>query len=223
MIETLPSEWREKLHRALSSNGFKQLESFIKDEDAHMNIFPPLDERFTAFRETAFKDVKVVILGQDPYHGAGQAHGLAFSVKEAVKLPPSLLNIYKELADNIGCEMPKSGNLSAWAKEGVFLLNTVLTVREASAGSHQKQGWEAFTDAAITSLSEDREHLVFILWGKPAQCKEKLIDSSKHLVLKAPHPSPLSSYRGFFGSKPFSKANAYLRTHGVKPIQWCLQ
>lgn len=222
MTEALPLEWKEQLSRELSSKRFKALESFIQDEDTQMNIFPPQDERFTAFKETAFKDVKVVILGQDPYHGMGQAHGLAFSVKETVKLPPSLLNIYKELIDDIGCAMPKSGNLLSWAKEGVFLLNTVLTVREASAGSHKKHGWEQFTDAAIRSLSEDREHLVFILWGKPAQSKEKLIDNSKHLILKAPHPSPLSSYRGFFGSKPFSQTNDYLKAHGVRPIAWCL-
>jgi len=214
--------WKTKLEAEFTKEYYKQLISFIRQEDIEETIYPPKKERFNAYNLTAFSDVKVVILGQDPYHGEGQAHGLAFSVHNQKKLPPSLINIYKELVDDMGCELPISGDLSSWADQGVFLLNTVLTVRAASAGSHQKQGWEEFTDATIRLLSEKKEHLVFVLWGKPAQQKEKLIDTSKHLVLKAPHPSPLSSYRGFFGSKPFSKSNAYLVQNGIKPIEWCL-
>ena len=214
--------WKTKLESEFTQEYYQQLIAFIRQEDLEEKIFPPKKERFNAYNLTPFSEVKVVILGQDPYHGEGQAHGLAFSVHKQQKLPPSLVNIYKELIDDMGCSMPKDGNLIAWAEQGVFLLNTVLTVRAASAGSHQKQGWERFTDATIKLLSDEREHLVFILWGKPAQQKEKLIDSSKHLVLKAPHPSPLSSYRGFFGSKPFSKSNAYLEKNGIEPIQWCL-
>ena len=214
--------WKIKLQDEFTKEYYKQLISFIRQEDIEETIYPPKKERFNAYNLTAFSDVKVVILGQDPYHGEGQAHGLAFSVHNQKKLPPSLINIYKELVDDMGCELPISGDLSSWADQGVFLLNTVLTVRAASASSHQKQGWEEFTDATIRLLSEKKEHLVFVLWGKPAQKKEKLIDTSKHLVLKAPHPSPLSSYRGFFGSKPFSKSNAYLVQNGIKPIEWCL-
>ena len=214
--------WKTKLEAEFTKEYYKQLITFIRQEDIEETIYPPKKERFNAYNLTAFSDVKVVILGQDPYHGEGQAHGLAFSVHNQKKLPPSLINIYKELVDDMGCELPISGDLSSWADQGVFLLNTVLTVRAASAGSHQKQGWEEFTDATIRLLSEKKEHLVFVLWGKPAQKKEKLIDTSKHLVLKAPHPSPLSSYRGFFGSKPFSKSNAYLVQNGIKPIEWCL-
>ena len=214
--------WKQKLESEFEQDYYQKLTDFISQEDLSETVYPPSCERFTAYKLTPFKDVKVVILGQDPYHGQGQAHGLAFSVHTQQKLPPSLLNIYKELVDDMGCETPKEGDLTSWAVQGVFLLNTVLTVRAASAGSHQKQGWETFTDATIKLLSDEREHLVFILWGKPAQQKEKLIDASKHLVLKAPHPSPLSSYRGFFGSKPFSKSNTYLVENGIKPIDWCL-
>ena len=163
-----------------------------------------------------------MILGQDPYHGENQAHGLSFSVQDGVPHPPSLQNIFKELRDDMGCEVPKSGNLSAWAQQGVFLLNTVLTVRASEANSHRNQGWENFTDAVIKLLSLHKEHLVFILWGAPAGAKASLIDGKKHLILKAPHPSPLSSYRGFFGSKPFSKSNEFLTCKGIKPISWCL-
>ncbi len=169
-----------------------------------------------------FHDVKVVILGQDPYHGVGQAHGLSFSVQDGIVFPPSLKNIFKELVDDIGCDYPTSGNLTKWAEQGVLLLNTVLTVRAGEANSHREKGWEYFTDATIRAISENLENVVFILWGRPAQMKEKLIDTSKHFILKAPHPSPLSSYRGFFGSKPFSKTNEYLLEHGKTPIDWCL-
>ena len=200
---------------------FKNLSTFIDTQDRDI-IFPKEDDCFNAYALSDMSDVKVVILGQDPYHGEGQAHGLAFSVLEGCAIPPSLRNIYKELVDDMGCEYPQNGDLTAWASQGVFLLNTVLSVAKGKAGSHQKQGWETFTDATISLLSEQREGLVFILWGKPAQTKVKLIDSSKHLVLTAPHPSPLSSYRGFFGSKPFSKANRYLVAHKKSPINWCL-
>lgn len=216
------NSWTDKLSGEFEKSYFKQLIRFLDGEELTETVFPPKIERFNAYEMTPFDEVKVVILGQDPYHGVDQAHGLSFSVKGAQALPPSLKNIYKELMDDMGCPMPKNGDLSAWARQGVFLLNVVLSVRASSVGSHQQQGWEAFTDATIRLLSDQREHLVFILWGKPAQSKAKLIDSSKHLVLKAPHPSPLSSYRGFFGSKPFSKSNTYLEEHGLRPIEWCL-
>lgn len=214
--------WKTYLSDEFKKSYYKKLVLFLREEEKKATVFPPKAERFNAYNITPFESVKVVILGQDPYHGYAQAHGLAFSVQGDQALPPSLKNIYKELVDDMGCPMPKNGDLSAWAKEGVFLLNTVLSVRASEAGSHQQQGWEQFSDATIRLISEKKEHVVFILWGKQAQSKEKLIDTQKHLVLKAPHPSPLSSYRGFFGSKPFSKANAYLKAHGVTPIQWCL-
>ena len=216
------TSWRDKLSDEFKKEYYKRLILFLRDEELSDTVFPPKKERFNAYNTTPFENVKVVILGQDPYHGTGQAHGLSFSVKAAQALPPSLKNIYKELVDDIGCDMPQEGDLTSWAEQGVFLLNAVLSVQASSAGSHQQKGWEPFTDATIKLLSDEREHLVFILWGKPAQSKEKLIDTSKHLVLKAPHPSPLSSYRGFFGSKPFSKSNAYLEEHGIAPIDWCL-
>ena len=218
----MKSSWRDKLQNEFNQDYYKNLILFLREEEKVYTLFPPKKERFTAYNTTPFDKVKVVILGQDPYHGEGQAHGLSFSVKGEQKLPPSLVNIYKELVDDIGCTMPQSGELSTWAEQGVFLLNTVLSVRKSEAGSHQKRGWETFTDATIELLSREKEHLVFILWGKPAQSKEKLIDTSKHLVLKAPHPSPLSSYRGFFGSKPFSKTNHYLEVNGKEAIDWCL-
>ncbi|MGB5966553.1 MAG: uracil-DNA glycosylase [Sulfurimonadaceae bacterium] len=213
--------WGERLSSEFDKEYFKRLIQFLRDEEQANTVFPPKEERFNAYHITPFENVKVVILGQDPYHGLNQAHGLSFSVKGQA-LPPSLKNIYKELVDDMGCEMPQNGDLTSWAKQGVFLLNAVLSVQASSAGSHQQKGWEPFTDTTIKLLSDEREHLVFILWGKPAQSKEKLIDTSKHLVLKAPHPSPLSSYRGFFGSKPFSKSNAYLEANGITPIDWCL-
>lgn len=181
-----------------------------------------MDNIFTAFNLTPFEKIKVVILGQDPYHGKGQAQGLAFSVPEGMLLPPSLRNILLEYHDDLGYVMPSRGDLSKWAEEGVFLLNTVLTVRAGEAHSHKGRGWETFTDAVIRLISDKKENVVFILWGKPAQDKSKLIDESKHLILKAPHPSPLSSYRGFFGSKPFTKTNTYLIEHGIKEIDWKL-
>ncbi len=214
--------WSQKLSGEFEKAYYKELVDFLRKEDMMHTVYPPKKLRFNAYNTTPFDGVKVVILGQDPYHGPRQAHGLSFSVQGDQNIPPSLKNIYKELVDDMGCPVPHSGDLSAWAKQGVFLLNAVLSVRASEAGSHQQRGWEQFTDATIRLLSKEREHLVFILWGKPAQRKEKLIDTQKHLVLKAPHPSPLSSYRGFFGSKPFSQTNDYLKAHGVTPIEWCL-
>ncbi len=214
--------WKDRLAEEFDKEYYKRLTLFLREEEKKATLLPPKSERFSAYNLTPFESIKVVILGQDPYHGSGQAHGLSFSVKGDQALPPSLKNIYKELVDDIDCPMPQSGDLSLWAEQGVFLLNTVLSVRASQAGSHQKQGWEQFTDATIQLISDEKEDVVFILWGRPAQAKEALIDASKHLILKAPHPSPLSSYRGFFGSKPFSTTNRYLQEHGITPIQWCL-
>ncbi len=218
----LSDGWLEVLSEEFKKPYFFSLKKFLLEEKRHYKIYPKGSDIFSAFNMTAFNDIKVVILGQDPYHGERQAHGLCFSVQDGVLHPPSLKNIFKELHDDIGCEIPESGMLTHWAEEGVFLINAVLTVRASQANSHRGRGWEYFTDAVIKKISDEKKHVVFILWGRPAQMKESLIDSDKHLILKAPHPSPLSSFRGFFGSKPFSKANAYLELHGVKPIHWCL-
>lgn len=218
----IEESWKNILREEFQKPYFEALKSFLVEEKTHYTVYPSGANIFAAFDNTPFESVEVVILGQDPYHGAGQAHGLSFSVQDGIQHPPSLQNIFKELRDDIGCAIPKSGNLSAWAKQGVFLLNTVLTVRASEANSHRGQGWENFTDAVIKTLSAQKEHLVFILWGSPAGAKASLIDSKKHLILRAPHPSPLSSYRGFFGSKPFSKSNEYLTCNGKKPIDWCL-
>ena len=218
---TNPS-WRAALADELAKPYLKELKKFLIEEKLHHTIYPKEEDIFTAYNTTDFEDVKVVILGQDPYHGANQAHGLAFSVRNGIKYPPSLVNIFKELQADIGCAYPTASELLPWAQQGVFLLNTVLSVREAQAASHKEKGWERFTDATIKTLSDQRNNLVFILWGRPAQMKTKLIDGSKHLILKAPHPSPLSAYRGFFGSKPFSQTNAYLQAHNKEPINWCL-
>jgi len=220
MIKYLLNSWEKVLFPELKKPYFKYLMAFLKAEDKL--FFPPEKEIFNAFNLTPFEKIKVVVLGQDPYHGEGQAHGLAFSVQDDISIPPSLRNIFQEYASDLGYSIPTSGNLIPWAKEGVFLLNTVLTVSTGEAHSHKGKGWEEFTDTVIKKISDDRENIVFILWGKPAQLKTKLIDESKHLVLKAPHPSPLSSYRGFFGSKPFSKVNTYLKEHDIKEIDWKL-
>jgi len=223
MVEPKMEEsWKKVLLPEFQKPYFETLKNFLVEEKKHHTVYPTGANIFAAFNTTPFDAVKVVILGQDPYHGTGQAHGLSFSVQEGVPHPPSLQNIFKELKDDVGCSIPKHGTLSSWAKQGVFLINTVLTVRASEANSHRNQGWEHFTDAVIKTLSTQKEHLVFILWGSPAGAKASLIDSKKHLILKAPHPSPLSSYRGFFGSKPFSKSNAYLLSQGKKPIDWCL-
>ena len=195
---------------------------FLKKEYSNYTIFPEKDNIWTAFQWTDYEDVKVVILGQDPYHGEGQAHGLSFSVQPQVKIPPSLKNIYKELEDDLGIPPVSHGYLKSWAEQGVFLLNAVLTVREGQANSHRGKGWEELTDFAIASLNERKEPIVFILWGASARKKQALIDTTKHYILTSPHPSPLSAYRGFFGSKPFSKANELLIASGQEPIDWQL-
>jgi uracil-DNA glycosylase len=214
--------WNEALIAEFAHPYMEELKAFLVEEKKNYTIFPHGSNIFNAFNFTPFENVKVVILGQDPYHGVGQAHGLSFSVQYGVPLPPSLQNIFKELVADIGCPYPKSGNLSHWAHEGVLLLNTLLTVRSGEPFSHKDHGWERFTDQVIRTLSDQRENIVFILWGAPAGKKASLIDATKHLILKAPHPSPLSSYRGFFGSKPFSQSNAYLKSMQIAPIEWCL-
>lgn len=220
---TIHESWKKVLSSEFAHSYMDELKVFLVEEKKHYTIFPQGSHIFNAFNSTPFEDVKVVILGQDPYHGENQAHGLAFSVQHGVKLPPSLHNIFKELVDDIGCEFPKSGDLSHWAREGILLLNTLLTVRKSEPFSHKDRGWERFTDQVIRVLSDQRENIVFILWGSPAQKRRSLIDESKHCILRAPHPSPLSSYRGFFGSKPFSTANRYLESKGISPIDWCLK
>ncbi len=214
--------WKQALSDEFSAPYFTSLKQFLIDEKMHHKVFPIGKNIFNAYDSTPFDDVKVVILGQDPYHGDNQAHGLAFSVQEGLTHPPSLRNIFQELNDDIGCTIPLNGTLTKWANAGVLLLNTVLTVRASEAHSHKNRGWERLTDATIRILSDKGDHIVFILWGRSAQAKSNLIDESKHLILRAPHPSPLSSYRGFFGSKPFSKSNTYLQSVGKDPIDWCL-
>lgn len=212
-------EWNDIFRSIQQEVDFSSLQTKLEEKYKNGVVYPPRDEIYNAFRLLPFKQVKVVIIGQDPYHGKGQAHGLAFSVREGVKIPPSLVNIYKELKSDLGVTRT-TGDLSDWARKGVLLLNTTLTVDESSAGSHKQLGWVPFTDAIIKSVSDYHEHVVFILWGKPAQMKEALIDTDKHLVIKNVHPSPLSAYRGFFGSRPFSMTNTYLETHDKEPIDW---
>lgn len=214
--------WREKLHSEFKQEYMRNLKSFlVTEKKKNKLIYPPSDLIFNAFDTTPFDQVKVVILGQDPYHGPGQAHGLSFSVPKGVPHPPSLVNIFKELKSDLGIQVEKTnGNLKGWAEQGVLLLNAVLTVEEGLAASHQGKGWEQFTDAAIRALNQERENLVFILWGSYAQKKAAFVDTQKHFVLKSVHPSPLSSHRGFFGSKPFSKTNEYLLSKNIPPIDW---
>lgn len=211
--------WKVALEEEFAEAYFKELTNFVKGEYAKGTVYPHPKNIFRAFELTPFNEVKVVILGQDPYHGKGQAHGLSFSVVEGVRNPPSLQNIFKEMRTDIG-DAPAAGDLSAWASQGVLLLNATLTVRAGQANSHQGKGWERFTDAVIKKLSDEREHLVFILWGNYARSKKSLIDFSKHCIIESPHPSPLSAYNGFFGSKPFSKTNEYLITTNQPPIAW---
>lgn len=212
--------WKEVLKDEFEKSYFQNLAEFVKNEYKSNTVFPPGKQIFSAFNHTPFDEVKVVIIGQDPYHGAGQAHGLSFSVPEGIPQPPSLKNIFKELESDLGIIPAQNGNLERWAKQGVLLLNATLTVRASQAGSHQNRGWEEFTDAAIRKLSEEKEHLVFILWGAYAQKKGSMIDTTKHFIIRSPHPSPFSAYNGFFGSKPFSKANSYLKSVGKKEISW---
>ena len=212
--------WKEILAEEMEKDYYQQLQAFVQKRRAEVRVFPEEKNVFNALKLTPFESVKVVILGQDPYHGFGQAHGLSFSVQKGTPLPPSLKNIYKELQEDIGGELPIEGDLSHWAKQGVLLLNTVLTVEEGNANSHKGMGWETLTNRLIESLNELKHPVIFILWGKPAQDKEKLITNPNHVLLKAPHPSPLSAYRGFFGSKPFSKVNDILIQQGQTPICW---
>lgn len=218
----MSTNWKDVLADEMEKSYFKELQSFLDKEYKEQTIYPVRSDIGSAFRVTLFNEVKVVILGQDPYHGVGQAHGMSFSVKSGVKIPPSLRNMYKELAEDIGCSIPTSGYLESWAQQGVLLLNTVLTVRAGQANSHKGMGWETFTDAVIQKLSEREKPVIFVLWGKPAQSKRALIDERKNVIIEAPHPSPLSAYRGFFGSKPYSNINAKLLEQGEKPIDFCL-
>ena len=212
--------WKDLLNNEFEKPYFSALTDFVKSEYASQKIYPPGRLIFNAFDKCPFDKVKVVILGQDPYHEPGQAHGLCFSVPDGVPPPPSLQNIFKEIQEDLGIPVPKSGNLERWAEQGVFLLNATLTVRAHQAGSHQKKGWETFTDQVVKLLNDSDNHLVFILWGAYAQRKGEFIDSHKHLVLSSVHPSPLSAHRGFFGNHQFSKANDYLTNHGKEPIRW---
>lgn len=214
--------WDSVLGEQLQSDYFKELLEFLREEYEQQTIFPERENIFRALNETPYDKVKAVILGQDPYHGEGQAQGLSFSVQPGVKVPPSLRNIYMELQDDINCPLPENGSLVKWAKEGVLLLNTVLTVRKGEPASHAKKGWEMFTDEIIKKLDQKHQPIVFILWGKHAQQKKQLINSSKHFVIESAHPSPFSARKGFFGSKPFSKTNEYLRSQNIKVIDWSL-
>lgn len=214
------NEWDDLLRGQFSQPYYLKLRQFLKSEYATRRIFPDMNDIFNALRYTSYSDVKAVIIGQDPYHGFGQAHGLCFSVKKGVEVPPSLKNIYKELSDDIGFNPPSHGELTAWAQNGVLLLNAVLTVREGQANSHKGMGWEIFTDEVIKTLNDRSQPIVFLLWGANARAKKQLITSPQHLVLEAAHPSPLSAYNGFFGCRHFSKCNAFLSAHGIEPVDW---
>ena len=222
-MAAINNDWLDALKGEFSKPYYKKLFETVNQEYRTHRVYPPADDIFNAFHLTPLKDVKVVILGQDPYHGDGQAEGLSFSVKPGVDIPPSLVNIYQELHDDLGCYIPNNGYLTKWAKQGVMLLNTVLTVRAHQANSHRGIGWEEFTDAAIKILNEQDRPMVFILWGRPAQAKKSMLNNPKHLILKAPHPSPLSAYRGFFGCRHFSQTNEFLKAHGVEPIDWQIE
>ena len=219
----ITNDWLQELSVEFRKPYYKKLYEFVRQEYNTAQVFPPAEDIFNAFHLTPLNEVKVVILGQDPYHNVGQAHGLCFSVKPDVEIPPSLVNIYQELHDDLGCEIPNNGYLVKWAKQGVLMLNTVLTVRAHMANSHRGNGWEEFTDAAIRALNKQNRPIVFILWGRPAQMKKSMLDNPAHLILEAPHPSPLSAYRGFFGSRPFSRTNQFLIENGVKPIDWQIE
>ncbi|MBQ6679861.1 MAG: uracil-DNA glycosylase [Lachnospiraceae bacterium] len=219
-MAAITGRWEEKLRPEFGKAYYKELYETVRKEYAGYRIYPPSGEIFTAFHLTPLEKVRVVILGQDPYHEEGQAHGLSFSVKPGIEIPPSLVNIYQELHDDLGCYIPDNGCLTHWAEQGVLLLNTILTVRAHRAFSHRGIGWENFTDAAIRVLDEEDRPMVFILWGRPAGEKKALIKNPKRLIIESPHPSPLSAYRGFFGSKPFSRTNRYLEENGLEPIDW---
>jgi uracil-DNA glycosylase len=216
----IADSWKGKLQKEFEKEYFVQLTAFVRNEYETQTVFPPGKEIFRAFDSCSFEDVKVVIIGQDPYHGERQANGLCFSVREGIRQPPSLQNIFKEIHNDLGKPIPISGDLERWARQGVLLLNATLTVRSSSPGSHQNKGWETFTDAVIKIISDEKSNVVFLLWGAYAQKKGEVIDRSKHLVLMSAHPSPFSADRGFFGSKHFSKTNEYLRSKGLKEIDW---
>ena len=222
-MAAISNDWLEPLSAEFKKPYYARLYQTVKEEYNTRQVFPDAKDIFSAFELTPFHQVKVVILGQDPYHNIGQAHGLCFSVKPGVEIPPSLVNIYQELHDDLGCYIPNTGYLTKWAKQGVLLLNTVLTVRAHAANSHRGIGWEEFTDAAIKALNKLDQPIVFILWGRPAQNKKPMLTNPNHLILEAPHPSPLSAYRGFFGSRPFSKTNEFLKAHGIEPIDWQIE
>ena len=222
-MAALTGAWQQALSGEFRKPYYGKLYKTVVQEYAARQIFPASEDVFNAFEFTPLDQVKVVILGQDPYHGDGQAHGLCFSVKPQVEIPPSLVNIYKELQDDLGCYIPNNGYLEKWARQGVMLLNTVLTVRAHQANSHRGIGWEEFTDAAIRVLNEQDRPMVFLLWGRPAQNKKKMLTNPKHLILEAPHPSPLSAYRGFFGCRHFSQTNEYLKFHQLEPIDWQIE
>ena len=222
-MAAISNDWLQPLSGEFRKPYYKKLYERVIEEYQNYQIFPQSDDIFNAFNLTPLSKVKVVIFGQDPYHGEGQAHGLCFSVKPEVQIPPSLVNIYKELESDLGCYIPDNGYLVKWAEQGVLLLNTILTVRAHQAFSHRGIGWEEFTDAAIEILNKQNRPIVFILWGKPAQMKKAMLNNPQHLILQAPHPSPLSAYRGFFGSKPFSQANEFLIKNGETPIDWQIE
>ena len=219
----ITNDWQQPLEVEFKKPYYKDLYKKVLEEYRSRQIFPNPDDIFNAFHLTPLKDVQVVILGQDPYHNDGQAHGLCFSVKPDVEVPPSLVNIYKELQDDLGCRIPNNGYLVKWAKQGVLMLNTVLTVRAHQANSHRGIGWEQFTDAVIRAVDAQDRPIVFLLWGRPAQMKKSMLHNPKHLILEAPHPSPLSAYRGFFGCKHFSQTNAFLEKNGLAPIDWQIE
>ena len=219
----IQNDWLEEISDEFRKPYYAQLFQFVKKEYSTYVVYPPAEDIFNAFHFTPLSKVKVVILGQDPYHGDGQAHGLCFSVQPQVAIPPSLENIYKELQDDLGCYIPNNGYLKKWADQGVLLLNTVLTVRAHQANSHQGHGWEQFTDAVIQAVNAQDRPIVYMLWGAPARRKKAMLTNPKHLILEAPHPSPLSAYRGFFGCKHFSKANEFLKASGVEPIDWQIE
>lgn len=216
------TDWNPLLRDQFDLPYWRELQAFVHQERAQHTVYPPHDEVFAALHLTPYADVKVLILGQDPYHGPSQAHGLCFSVRPDVEVPPSLVNIHKELHDDIGCPVPGHGNLEHWARQGVLLLNTTLTVRARQAASHQRKGWETFTDRVIEVVNAKPERVVFVLWGGAARKKKALVDRERHVVIESPHPSPLSAHKGFFGTKPFSRANEALTSAGRDPIDWCI-
>lgn len=222
-MSAITNDWLEAIGDEFKQDYYKELYQFVKNEYSTCVVYPKSEDIFNAFHFTPLSRVKAVILGQDPYHGRNQAHGLCFSVQPGVGVPPSLVNIYTELQDDLGCYVPNNGYLKKWADQGVLMLNTVLTVRAHQANSHQGRGWEQFTDAVITAVNAQDRPIVFILWGRPAQMKKPMLTNPKHLVLEAPHPSPYSAARGFFGSKPFSKTNDFLVRNGIEPIDWQIE